>query len=97
MLVLDRVKKIVADGFDVSVASLTPETNFVYDLQASLDLVEVIMSCEEEFHIQIPDEAAVELVTVGHLASYIENRLHPDETVWPPAPRSVGSNDDSLQ
>ena len=92
MLILDRVKKIVADGFGVSVTNLTPETNFVYDLQASLDLIQVIMSCEEKFHIQIPDEDAVELVTVGQLTSYIENRLHPDETVWPPAPRPGGNN-----
>ena len=92
MLVLDRVKKIVADVFGVSVISLTPETNFVYDLHESLELVEVVMSCEEEFHISIPDEDAVELVTVGRLAFYIENRLHPDETVWPPAPRPGGNN-----
>jgi len=82
----------VADVFGVSIPSLKPETNFVHDLHESLELVEVIMSCEEEFCIPIPDEDAVKLLTVGELASYIENRLHPDETVWPPAPRSSGNN-----
>ena len=85
--VLYKVTKIVADNFGEKIGNLTPETRFVEDLCASLDFEETIMSCEEAFGIAIPNEEAAHLLTIGLLASYIEARLLPDGTVWPPAPK----------
>lgn len=71
-----RLRKIVADRLGVDEAQIVPEASFVEDLNAdSLDLVELIMSLEEEFGIQIPDEDAEKIRTVGDAISYLEERL----------------------
>lgn len=85
--ILYKVMEIVADNFGEQIGDLTPETRFVEDLRASLDLIEAITACEEEFKISIPDEDAVKLLTIGLLADYIEARLSVDDSVWPPAPK----------
>lgn len=84
--VLHKVMEIVGEQFGEKISTLSPETRFFEDLNASLDFIETMMACEEEFNIVIPDEAAVHLVTIGLLAAYIEDRLGVDTTVWPPAP-----------
>ncbi len=72
MSVVDKVKKIVADKLSVDIAEIVPESSFVDDLGAdSLDLVELIMSMEEEFDIEISDEDAEKLVTVKDAIEYI--------------------------
>ncbi len=71
-----RLRKIVADRLGVDEVQIVPEASFVEDLNAdSLDLVELIMSLEEEFGIQIPDEDAEKIRTVGDAIAYLEDRL----------------------
>jgi acyl carrier protein len=69
----DRLKAIVVEQLGVDEEDVTPEASFVDDLNAdSLDLVELIMSLEEEFGLEISDEDAEKIATVGDAASYIE-------------------------
>jgi acyl carrier protein len=68
-----RLKKIIVDNLGVDEAEVVPTANFVDDLNAdSLDLVELIMSLEEEFGIEISDEEAEKLRTVGDAIEYIQ-------------------------
>jgi acyl carrier protein len=71
--VKERVIEIVAEQLGVSKDQVTPETSFVNDLGAdSLDTVELVMELEEEFDINIPDDAAEKIQTVGQAIDYIE-------------------------
>jgi acyl carrier protein len=71
----DRVKKVVVDQLDVNEDEVTPSASFVDDLGAdSLDTVELIMAFEEEFDIEIPDEDAEKISTVGDAVNYIEDK-----------------------
>ncbi|MBO8153222.1 MAG: acyl carrier protein [Thermovirga sp.] len=75
-----RLKEIVMDRLDVEEDQIKPEASFVEDLGAdSLDIVELIMGIEEEFDIEIPDEDAEKLTTVGEAMEYIKNKLGVDE------------------
>ena len=68
----DRIKEIIVEQLGVDESQITIEASFVDDLGAdSLDLVELIMSMEEEFDIEIPDEEAEKLVTVKDAFDYI--------------------------
>ena len=72
MSVEDKVKKIVVEKLSVDLEEVIPEASFVDDLGAdSLDLVELIMSMEEEFDIDISDEEAEKLLTVKDAIDYI--------------------------
>ena len=67
----DKVKKIIAEKLSVDLDEIVPEASFVDDLGAdSLDLVELIMSMEEEFDIDIPDEDAEKILTVQDAIEY---------------------------
>ena len=69
--VVAKLKSIVSDRLDVEEDQVTPEKNFVEDLGAdSLDIVELIMGIEEEFDIEIPDEDAEKLTSVGEAMNY---------------------------
>ena len=71
--IASRVKAIIADKLDVEETEVTPEASFTNDLGAdSLDTVELIMEFEKEFNIQIPDDQAEKIQTVGHAIAYIE-------------------------
>ena len=71
-----RVKKIVAEQLGVNEADIKNESNFVDDLGAdSLDTVELVMALEEEFGIEIPDEDAEKMRTVGESIKYIEEKV----------------------
>ena len=71
--VAERVTDIVADQLGVDKEKITPETSFVNDLGAdSLDTVELVMELEEEFDINIPDDAAEKIQTVGQAIKFIE-------------------------
>jgi acyl carrier protein len=73
----ERLKKIVVDQLGVDESEVVPSANFVEDLNAdSLDLVELIMSLEEEFGIQISDEDAEKITTVQEAEDYIEEHQH---------------------
>ena len=69
----DKVKNIVVDKLGVEESRVVPEANFLDDLGAdSLDIVELIMEFEEEFDIEIPDEDAETITTVGAAIDYID-------------------------
>jgi acyl carrier protein len=71
--VAERVIDIVAEQLGVDKEKVTRETSFVNDLGAdSLDTVELVMELEEEFDIQIPDDAAEKIQTVGQAIEFIE-------------------------
>ena len=74
--VSERLKKIIVDQLGVDESEVVPSASFVEDLNAdSLDLVELIMSLEEEFKIQITDEDAEKITTVQEAEDYIEEHL----------------------
>ena len=69
----ERVKNIIVEQLGVEADQVKPEAQFVNDLGAdSLDTVELIMALEEEFDVEIPDEKAEKIKTVGEAISYIE-------------------------
>jgi acyl carrier protein len=75
MSTFDKVKKIVADRLEKSEEEVTSEAAFIEDLGAdSLDVVELVMALEEEFDIDIPDEEAEDIKTVGDAVRYIEEK-----------------------
>jgi acyl carrier protein len=72
----EKVKKIIVDRLGVDEAEVTMEASFVDDLGAdSLDTLELVMALEEEFGIEIPDEDAEKIVTVGDAIKYIQEKL----------------------
>ncbi len=73
MSIEDKVKKIIAEKLSVEMEEVVPEASFVDDLGAdSLDLVELIMSMEEEFDIDISDEDAEKITTVKDAFDYVQ-------------------------
>jgi acyl carrier protein len=69
-----RVKDIIVEQLGVKAEQVTPEAKFIEDLGAdSLDTVELIMALEEEFGVEVPDEQAEKLLTVGDVIKYIED------------------------
>jgi len=71
--VLDKVKKIIADKLDIDESEISENSSFINDLGAdSLDIVELIMELEEEFGLEIPEEEAEKIKTVGDAVRYIE-------------------------
>jgi acyl carrier protein len=72
----DRLKKIIVEQLGVDEVDVKPEASFVDDLNAdSLDLVELIMSLEEEFGMEISDEDAEKIKSVGDAQEYIEEHV----------------------
>ncbi len=75
MATIDKVREIVADQLSVEANIVTPQARFVEDLGAdSLDVVELVMRFEEEFDVEIPDEDAEKLTTVGAAVKYIDDK-----------------------
>ena len=73
----DKVKEIIVDKLGVEDGKITIEAKFIDDLGAdSLDTVELIMQFEEEFGIEIPDEDAEGLLSVGQAVDYIDQKLN---------------------
>ena len=73
--VSDRVRAIIAEQLGVKLEEVTDAASFIEDLGAdSLDTVELVMALEEEFGIEIPDEDAEKMVTVGDAIKYIEQK-----------------------
>ena len=73
MSTLDRVKKVVVKKLEVSDEQVVEGASFIEDLGAdSLDVVELVMALEEEFDIEIPDEEAEKIKTVGDAVSFID-------------------------
>lgn len=73
-MILEKVKKILSEQFSVEEDSINPNTNIAEDLGAdSLDVVDILMSIEDEFEIEVPDEEIENMRTVGELVNYIKN------------------------
>ena len=73
----DKIKEIIIDKLGVDNGKITMDAKFIDDLGAdSLDTVELIMQFEEEFSIEIPDEEAEGLLSVGQAVDYIKNKLN---------------------
>ncbi|ATY31516.1 acyl carrier protein [Sphingomonas psychrotolerans] len=70
--ITQRVAALVVDHLGVDAGEVKPEASFIDDLGAdSLDIVELVMAFEEEFGVEIPDDAAEKITTVGDAVSYI--------------------------
>lgn len=74
--VFERVKKIIVERLEVDESQVTPEARFKEDLGAdSLDVVELVMELEDEFDMEISDEDAEKITTVGEAVAYIESKM----------------------
>jgi acyl carrier protein len=75
MSVEDKIRSIISEQLGVKPEEVTPQASFIDDLGAdSLDTVELIMALEEEFGVEIPDEDAEKMATVGDAIRYIEEK-----------------------
>jgi acyl carrier protein len=73
--IAQKVKDIVVEQLGVNAEQVTPEADFIKDLNAdSLDMVELVMACEEAFGVEVPDEDAEKLKTVGSVVDYIQGK-----------------------
>lgn len=73
----DKVKDIIVEQLGVNPEQVTPQASFIEDLGAdSLDIVELVMAFEEEFGVEVPDEDAEKLQTVGDVVTYIKERAN---------------------
>ncbi len=73
-MVFEKVRKIIAEQLDLDIDSVTNDSNITDDLGAdSLDVVDLIMSFEDEFDVEIPDEAVENIHTVADIVKYIED------------------------
>jgi acyl carrier protein len=71
----EKIKQIIVDQLGVDANEVTPQANFIEDLGAdSLDTVELVMAFEEEFDIEIPDEDAEKMMTVGQAIEYLKKK-----------------------
>lgn len=72
----DKIRQIIAERLRVDISKVTPEANFVNDLGAdSLDQVELVMALEDEFGLEIADEEAQKLDTVGKAIEYVKSKV----------------------
>lgn len=72
-MVFEKLRVILSNQFDVEKDTITKETNIMEDLGAdSLDVVDMLMSLEDEFDVEIPDEEIEKMRTVGEVVAYIE-------------------------
>lgn len=75
-MVFEKVKQMLAEQLDADIDSLTMETNIAKDLDAdSLDVVELLMTIEDEFNLEIPDEEIENIRTIGELTEYIQENM----------------------
>ncbi len=72
-MIFDKIKEILAEQLDADTEEMTMDTDIARDLGAdSLDVVELLMSIEDEFQVEIPDEEIENIKTIGELVKYIE-------------------------
>ena len=78
-MVLEKVKAILAEQFDVDENKITADTDLQEDLGAdSLDVVDLLMSIEDEFDVEVPDEEIENIKTVGDIVKYVESASNED-------------------
>ncbi len=76
-MTFEKITEILAEQLDADIESMTAETKIADDLGAdSLDLVDLLMSVEDEFGIEIPDEDVESIQTIGDIVDYINNKLN---------------------
>ena len=76
MTVAEKVRKMIVEQLEVNESEVVPEAKFIDDLGAdSLDIVELVMALEDEYGIEIPDEDAEKIETVGDAIKYIEEHI----------------------
>jgi len=76
MAIAEKVKKMIVEQLGVNESEVVPEAKFIDDLGAdSLDIVELVMALEDEYGIEIPDEDAEKIETVGDAIRYIEEHI----------------------
>ena len=75
-MVFEMIKEILAEQLDADADEMTMDTNIARDLGAdSLDVVELLMSIEDEFEVEIPDEEIENIKTIGELTEYIQSNM----------------------
>lgn len=73
-MIFDKIKELIIDQLEVDAEAVKPEAVIIDDLGAdSLDVVDLIMAIEDEFEMEIPDDAVEKIKTVGDIVSYIES------------------------
>ena len=76
-MVFDKIREILAEQLDADAEEMTADTSIAEDLGAdSLDVVELLMSSEDEFEVEIPDEEIENLKTIGDVVEYIQNNMN---------------------
>ena len=79
----EKVKKIVVDHLGIDESKISLDSKFIEDLGAdSLDTVELVMAFEEQFDIEIPDDAAETILTVQNAVDFIDNKKNTYEQIW---------------
>lgn len=75
-MVFEKLKEILAEQLDVDANSITMESLLIEDLGAdSLDAIDIVMSVEDEFKLEVPDEIIEKIETVGDMLNFIENNI----------------------
>ena len=75
-MVFEKLKEILAEQLDVDADSITKDSMLIEDLGAdSLDAIDIVMSVEDEFKIEVPDEIIEKIEAVGDMLNYIENNI----------------------
>lgn len=75
-MVFEKLKKILAEQLDVDEQSISEDSMLVEDLGAdSLDAIDIVMSVEDEFKLEVPDEIIEKIETVGDMLNFIENNI----------------------
>lgn len=73
-MIFDKIKEILADQLDIEEEAITPESLLVEDLGAdSLDAIDIVMSVEDEFGIEVPDEIIEKIESVSDIITFVEN------------------------
>lgn len=76
-MIFDKIKSIIVEQLGVEESQVTLETFLMKDLEAdSLDAVEIIMAIEDEFDLEVPDEAAEKFLSVGDIVKYVEEKTN---------------------
>lgn len=74
--IFERIRDLLAEQLDIPADSITPESDIIEDLEAdSLSVLDMVMTLEDEFDIEIPDEDVEKLRTVGNVVSYVEDHV----------------------
>lgn len=75
-MVFDKIKNIIVEQLGVEASQVALDTHLMKDLEAdSLDAVEIIMAIEDEFDLEVPDEAAEKFQSVGDIVKYVEEKI----------------------